>query len=443
MTNYIKFYIIFLLSAGSLGAFAQNSATTSSPYSKFGIGDYEELLLPQTRGMGGVSVAVRKPTGFNDINVLNPASYSSIILTTIDIGANANITSLSNSTTSGQASSNFRLSHITFAIPVSKRSALSFGLLPYTNLGYSYRQQTSLPTNRASSGGIDTATVVDNTYSGEGGLSKAYLGYGFGIGKNLNIGFNVAYIFGNEQQYRSSEFPTLPTALNSRIENSFSAGGFNFDYGAQYDIKINETTRFTLGYSGSSSSKLNATSKFIVSQYFFDSSGNTEVARDSTVSTSTSGKINLPLIHRFGITYQKDGKYMIGADFKTGQWSDLSINGVNAGLQNNQSFAIGGQITPNIDAISNYLAVVDYRFGLKYDKTYINTNGVDIKQYSATFGLGLPIPNERRTSFYKVNFSAEVGRRGTLQNNLVRENFINLHLGFTINDKWFQKYKFD
>lgn len=396
--------------------------------------------------MGGIGVAVRKPSGFNDINIINPASYSSIQLTTIDIGAYMGVSSLATSTIASQTSTNFRLSHLAFAVPVSKRSALSFGLVPYTNLGYSYRQQSTVPVNRAGSAagtGIDTSVTVNSIYSGEGGLSKAYIGYGFGLGENLNLGFNVAYIFGNEKQNRSTEFPDVPTALNSNIENSFSAGGINFDYGLQYNIKVSETRRFTIAYSGSSSSQLSTSSNFIVSQYLLTSDGTPDIARDSLISTQTSGKINLPMIHRFGIVYQKDGKFMIGADYKMGQWSDLSIGGVNAGLQNNQSFAIGGQITPNIDAISSYLAVVDYRFGLNYDKTYINTNGTDIKQYGATVGLGLPIPNERRTSYYKVNIAAEIGRRGTLENSLVRETYFNLHIGFTINDKWFQKYKFD
>lgn len=443
MINYIKFFLVFLFSASAISTFAQTTATTSSPYSKFGIGEIDEALLPQTRAMGGVSIAVRKPSHFNDINVMNPASYSSINLTTIDIGAFGGFTSLRTNTIGPQTSSNFRLSHITFAIPVSKHSALSFGILPYANLGYSYRQQSSVPLNRTQSGAVDTSTTVNSIYSGEGGLSKAYIGYGFGLGENLNLGFNVAYIFGNEQQYRSTEFPDLVTTMNSKMENSFNAGGLNFDYGVQYNIKVSETRRFTIAYSGSSASSINANSKFIVSQYFLSSDGTADVARDSLISTTSSGKINLPLIHRFGIAYQKDDKFMIGADFKTGQWSNLSILGVNAGLQNNQSFAIGGQITPNVDAISNYLAWVDYRFGLKYDKTYINTNGTDIKQYAATVGFGLPISTERRSSFYKINISAEVGRRGTLDNSLVRETYYNFHIGFTINDKWFQKYKFD
>jgi hypothetical protein len=443
MINYIKFFVLFILSATTLGAFAQTSATTTSPYSKYGIGLYQDPLLPQNRGFGGIGVGVGKTGGFNDINVVNPASYSTINLTTIDMGAYANSSTLSQTNSMPQTSSSFRLSHIAFAIPTGKHAAFSFGLLPYADMGYNYAQNVSVRFNNGASGGIDTNTVATYKYNGEGGLSKGYIGYGIGIGKNLHFGFNVSYIFGNEKNFRSTEFAQLPTAINSSVENSTSAGGVNYDYGLQYYINFDQDTHLILGYSGSAGTSLNSTSKFIISQYRLQADGTPNTASDSIRSEQTSGKIQLPMINRFGISYQKDSKYMIGADFKIGSWSDLTINGVNAGLQNNQSFAIGGQITPNINAINSYLSVVDYRLGFNYDKTYINANGTDIKQYGATIGLGIPIPNTSRTSFYKINFAAEIGKRGTLESNLVNETFFNFHLGFTINDKWFQKFRFD
>ena len=90
--------------------------------------------------MGGLSAAVNTIGGFNSINIINPASYGKINFTTIDAGLYSNATTLSNDINgvkTSQSNSNFRFSHITFAIPVSKHSALSFGLVPYSELGYS------------------------------------------------------------------------------------------------------------------------------------------------------------------------------------------------------------------------------------------------------------------------------------------------------------------
>ena len=140
---------------------------------------------------------------------------------------------------------------------------------------------------------------------------------------------------------------------------------------------------------------------------------------------------------------------MVGAEYTMSNWSTFSIGGVNQGLQDSKTYNIGAQITPNINALNNYWATIDYRIGFIYDQSYIivndpatNTN-TNIKSYAVTFGLGLPLrPSNDHNGFYKINFAAEVGRRGTLDNGLVKENYVNLHLGFTLNDAgWFRKYK--
>ena len=88
---------------------------------------------------------------------------------------------------------------------------------------------------------------------------------------------------------------------------------------------------------------------------------------------------------------------------------------------------------------------MDYRFGVSYDKTYIRVaNGDDIKKMGVSFGLGLPLaPNVSRTSFYKMNITAELGKMGNINNGNVQENYLRLHLGFTLNDSWFRRYRLD
>ena len=446
MIKYTRFFITLLLAVSSFAAFAQSTATTSSPYSRYGIGDIDPQLMPQNIGMGGIGVATNRISSFNNINIVNPASYGAINLTTIDIGIYSNFLTLSQTGAASQKNSNFRLSHVAFAIPVTKRSALSFGLVPYSERGYNYK------TTVKGNGAIPADTNLTNyTYSGDGGLSKAYLGYGFGIGKHLLIGANVSYIFGTLKDISTTEINTningtivpLPGTINSKIESSNSIAGLNYDYGVQYSVDFSDSKHLTFGYSGSLNSKLNSTSSFIVSQYFNDASGNEDIPLDSVISKqSAKTKIKLPLTNRFGISFQNDNKFIIGADYTMSKWSQLSIGGVNQGLQDSRTFNIGGQYTPNIASIRNYLATVDYRLGAIYDETYMVVNNTRIKRYALTAGIGMPLrPNNG--SFYKINLSAEIGKRGSLVNGLVRENYVNIHLGFTLNDRWFQKYKFD
>jgi hypothetical protein len=440
MIKYIRFVVLILLTAASIGAKAQTTSTTSSPYSRYGLGDYNPSVLPQNIGMGGIGVATNVISGFNNINNINPASYSKIGITIIDVGIISRINTLNKTGEASQTNTTFRLSHLAFGIPVSKRSALAFGLMPYSEMGYSYRQNLS--------GGFGTGLPSDTNdvnyiYSGDGGLTKLYLGYGFGIGNHLSIGANASYIFGNLKQSQSTELPEVANTLNSKVEQSNAINGFNYDVGGQYSIDFTDKKRLTLGYSLSANTKLNTQSSYIVSGYFTDGNGNPGLATDSIVNRSSpKGKVQLPNIQRFGFSYQDFGKFLIGADYTMGDWSKLSIGDVNQGLSNSRTINIGGQFTPNINSLSSYFATVDYRLGMILDDTYMTINNTKIKRIAGTVGLGLPLrPNN--SSFYKINIAAEVGRRGTLTNGLVRENYVNLHLSFTLNDKWFTKYKFD
>ncbi|MGI4804033.1 MAG: hypothetical protein ACRYFL_04625 [Janthinobacterium lividum] len=432
--------LLFIFSAFKASA----QSTTSSPYSRFGLGLLQQQSLPQNMGMGGIAAGVRTIGGYSNINMLNPASYSGIALTTIDVGVYATVNTLQNSSTT-QTGADFRLNHLAFAIPVTRgTSALSFGLLPYSDLGYNYKQVTKIDTN-----------AVNSVYGGEGGLSKAYIGYGFNLFKHLNLGFNVSYIFGNLLQTRSVEIPNYfinaatsfpnSTSFNTRIEQNQSVKGLSYDYGVQYQFDLSTTSKLVLGYSGTLKSTITSSNKYVSTQYLVDASTGAEsIASDTTyIRQGTNSKIALPLIQNFGISYQKEGHYLVGADYSRGNWSQMTIDGVNQGLNNTASYRIGGQITPNINALSSYFAVMDYRVGYQYNQTYVRTSATDINENVFTLGIGLPIRSQSRTAFYKVNFTTEFGQRGTLANNLVKENFVNFRFSFLLNDRWFNKFKFD
>jgi hypothetical protein len=425
--NYIAAILVLVC-----GFSAQAQVTTSSPYSRYGLGNIKGSLLPQFRAMGGISTAVGKVTGFNNINVQNPASYAGINLTTIDIGMSASVTSLTRNNLS-ESSFNSTFSHLAFAAPVTRRSALSFGILPYSDLGYNYRNTVK----------VDT-TTLNQLYEGEGGLSKAYLGYGYRFGDHLRIGGNLEYIFGNLQTSRATEFNSVGS-YNAKLQTKNSVGGLNYSYGIQYDFNVGKKTIVTLGYSGSTSGKVNSTLTSYATLYTRDQDGNESTAAD-TLNTVNNGKSNLtlPLTHNFGIAIQQNDKWLIGADFRMGKWSATSINNVNQGLQDSWGASLGGQWTPDAFSYNSYMKRVDYRLGVSYDKTYIQINNQDIKQMGASLGFGFPLPTATGgTAFYKINFTTEVGQRGTLDNNLVKEKYINFHLGFTLNDTWFRKYRVD
>jgi hypothetical protein len=429
----LAFTFIFTLVSGS---FAQS--TTNSPYSKFGVGNLKGSYLPQNRAIGNLAFGISTIGGYQNINVANPASYSHIRLTTFDVGASTNSQKLNRGSIS-EKSFNGSLNHLNLAIPVTKKSALSIGLLPYSNLGYQFKNAAR----------VDTF-AVDQLYTGEGGLSKAYLGYGFALGKHFSFGANLSYIFGNLKEQRSTEFIDNSNIgfLNARTENNYSVGGIYIDFGTQYITPINDKTRLTIGYAGGVKTQLNTTSTILSTRYRKEASienpGEFDERRTDTTSfrQGAAGNLTLPSNHNIGFSIEKENKWLVGADLRLANWSQFQNDGPNQNLNNSWGFSVGGQIIPNVNAVTNYLKLMDYRFGVSYDKTFLTLKNTDIAVKSANFGLGFPLASNR-SAFYKLNLTGEIGQRGTLKNDLVRENFFNIYIGFTINDRWFQKYKYD
>ncbi|WP_140937781.1 hypothetical protein [Sphingobacterium lumbrici] len=416
----------------SLQAFAQKS-TSHSPYSRFGLGQMREDLLPQTRSMAGISAGVRYQAGLPILNIANPASYSAFSRTILEAGLYGNITQLAK----GSATDNtgdFAFSHIGIGIPLAKAGGIAFGLIPYSDVGY----------NSSEFSIYDTLTYK-KSISGEGGVNKAFVGYGLSPIKGLSVGANVGFLFGNLSDIAQVEFPYSFDAYNTRKQETRLIRGATIDYGIQYFKSLGRKMNITVGYSGSLNNTINSKTTRLETR--IEPSLNDDfqnIAKDTSLfEVGVNRKINLPLKHNIGFTLSKGYNWMIGADFKYTDWSNFQTREGEIKLGGNYGVAIGGQFKPDPTSIK-YWNVVDYRLGFRYNQTQLRLNNNDIADMAVTVGLGLPLSesNFGRT-FSRINVSAEFGQQGTLNNNLVRERYININLGFTINDTWFIRRSLD
>ena len=95
--------------------------------------------------------------------------------------------------------------------------------------------------------------------------------------------------------------------------------------------------------------------------------------------------------------------------------------------------------SPDYNSFSNFLKRVVYRGGFRFEETGISVNGNAISEFGMSFGLGLNLGR----SFSNVNIGVEYGGRGTKNNGLVEESFVNIFVGLSLNDKWFEKRLYD
>ena len=95
---------------------------------------------------------------------------------------------------------------------------------------------------------------------------------------------------------------------------------------------------------------------------------------------------------------------------------------------------------PQYNSFSSYFKRTVYRAGIRFEKSGLVINDESIKEFGISFGIGLPVGESRLLSNANIGF--EYGQRGTTKNNLIQEDFLNVQLSLSLNDRWFQKRKF-
>lgn len=227
-----------LFAAVSLVAAAQSG--TNSPYSQYGLGTLGEQSGGFNRGMNGLGIGFNE---HNQVNSLNPASYATIdsLSFIFDAGISGQITNYSESGVKVNAK-NANFEYVIAGFRLAKRLGLSFGLLPFSNIGYSYSNTKALN----STDGSTSVVKATNTYSGTGGLHQVYLGLGWSPFKGFAIGVNAAYLWGD---YSRSVVNSYTDAYANTLSKYYTAEVHNYklDFGMQYTQKITKNDAITLG----------------------------------------------------------------------------------------------------------------------------------------------------------------------------------------------------
>ncbi|TDP58670.1 hypothetical protein [Flavobacterium dankookense] len=405
----IKKFIVSLCLLFTLVSFAQEG--TSSPYSFYGLGDVKFKGTVENRSMGGVSV-------FADsihVNLQNPAQFASLKLTSFAIGGSY-LTTKFRTETQEEKARRTTLDYLAVGIPAGKL-AFGFGLIPYTAVGYKINQTTTGP----------NATETD--YKGIGGMNKVFFGTAYKITKNINIGAEAQYNFGSIE---TTSFRTRnDVQYGTNEENISEIQGFSFTTGLtiQQKVKSKYTYFGSLVYSPE-------TDLTIKNQRTITVSGDVD---EQPVQNST---FKSPSKFAIGSGFGIVKKWLIGAEVTMQSTSDLKnrfddIVGVT--FENSTRYSFGGYFIPNYNSYSSYLKRVTYRAGVRYENTGMILRNKSIEDFAVTAGLGLPLGG----TFSKINVGLEIGKRGTVYNNLVEENYINLSIGLSLSDRWFVKRKYD
>jgi hypothetical protein len=417
----IKKLIVPVFLFFTLISFAQQG--TSSPYSFYGIGDVKFKGTAENRAMGGLTI-------YSDsihLNFQNPASYSNLKLTTFSLGGTYLTTDLSTNSQSEKARRT-AMDYLAVGLPLGKLG-VGFGLMPYSSVGYNIQSTIAA-----------TATNPQEIkqYSGTGGINKVFLGFGYALSKKLSFGIDYSYNFGKIQTYSFRFIEGLQ--YGSREKNLSDVSGGTLTAGVNYTTPINNKLNGFASITYSPDSKLSSSNSRNIATIQYSSTGAEILVQPSDIDVAnTTLTIPSKLAVGFGVGQNK--KWMLGTEITFQKSSAMGnrfndINDVN--YENSTRFSLGGFYIPNYNSFSKYYEKIIYRAGLRYENTGLIVNNTSIKDFAVTGGLGLPLIGV----FSNINIGMEYGQRGTTSAGLVQENYTNITIGLSLNDKWFQKRRF-
>jgi len=416
---------------------AQTEAAGSgyTPYSIYGIGDLVRPGTTYNNAMAGVGIADRN---VRFINILNPAALSireskSFMMdfglenrNTIYHGNAATAEGVDADGTLKSANNTFNLHHLVMTMPIASKGAFKLGVMPYSNVGYDFIAHETDDNLIAEMGDIRY------TKFGEGTVYNAFFGAGVTLFDRLNVGADVNWYFGSIDRYSTVNFTTNSSYRSISSGWNYVVSAFNGKFGLQYEQPLGNASYLTVGATYMLGTKLGGSE----TRYAYANS--TSVVDTVYMDSHSINNMEIPSEIGVGLNFRSSDKLMLEFDWTMQDWSNTCFEqtpGVDYTTTKAQNFRLGFEYTPNRYDVRYALNRMTYRGGIYREASYLCLNGRQIVSEGLTLGFTVPI-----SRYYNgISFSVDLGRRGTLKDDLIKENYCVFTVAFNMHDIWFLK----
>jgi len=414
---------IFLLVCSVLlssGAFAQ---VAKSPFSTFGWGDVYNRGLAQNQGMGGVGISNSSPWYINN---MNPALLVNNYVVSFQAGMQLENRTINDGTNSLKNGSG-NLNYLVMAFPVKPgKWTTSIGLMPYSGVNYKLNTTKDV---------IGSNTSVFSEETGSGGINQFYWSNGVRINKYVAVGARVNYLFSSiiSESAQTLAVNRLVTFFPSVYERTYVKDlSFSTGLTLQKDSLFKKNYKVSLGFIYDFRTDINTQTTQRI-----DRRSITGVIIDSTTVANTRGSAVMPQTYGVGLSFGRMNHWTFATDLQIMDYNQLA--GFSRPFQTTTGLRAGAgfEITPDPTGLSNFLKRMTYRVGGSYERYPYLVNGNQVKDLGITFGLSMPL------GLSTLDFGLKLGKRGSIVENSIEEDYYKFYFGMTFNDRWFIKRKFD
>lgn len=442
MTTRNKYLATALLAVLPFCAFGQTNGS-NSPYSRYGFGLLSDGANAFNKSMAGTAYGMHNG---KELNTKNPASYATIDSLTFlfDLGLSLQNGNFSQNGSKTNAK-NTSIDYITAGFRIAPRMGMSLGIMPFSTIGYKMINTQS----KQMENGLTEMTQT-NTFSGDGGLHTAYIGYAWAPVKALSLGVNAGYLWG-DIEHKSVMNISGTTASSSDVPTSTQTDSadirsYKVDFGLQADIPINKKNKLTLGVTYGLGHDINRNASYNVRR-----STSSSVVSDTTYTCKNA--FQLPHTLGVGLTWTLNDALRVGVDYTWQKWSNVKYPTVitnsdrtlsyvaQKGFFNNaHKVSLGAEYIPNESGL-RWREHVRYRAGVAYGTSYTKINGSEgPHDFLASIGVALPIVNLYNNRTF-INLGVQYEHVKPKIAGQITENYIRFSIGINFNERWFMKWK--
>lgn len=412
---------LFLFMAIAFSTRAQNIG--NSPYSRYGIGDMLNGGNVRNMGIGGAGIG---SPDFRFINYQNPATLTINRVVSFEAGITYQYKRIQSETES-QSTNGSIPTYGVLAFPITKIWTSSFGLQPSSVISFERNYSEVIEGDSASS------LLVNEV--GKGGLNQVFWGNGVKIADNFSVGTELSYLFGRREVESKFGIDEINPVEQNVLLQRQNFRGFGYKIGAFYKLNLDSAGRTALGIGMTFTGPTSFSSDDFVSRQ-------TQIIGLSiTEDTFAANRVSLqtPMSARLGFGLKRSNNWTISADFEYTPWVDFDAAHTSPKGRNVIAYRAGLEWIPNYRSVTSVFARSVFRLGFHYEPYAFEVNQTAFDEIGMNIGASIPIG--------KINFLSlglGLGQRGTLENNLILENFARISFGLTINDpSWFRRYRHD
>ena len=427
--------LLSALLAACAAVSAHGQATgTYTPYSIYGVGDLSQPGSAYSKTMGGTGVAVRNN---RYLNLINPAAVTARdSLSFMADFSLYNDNKMFQQAGVKSASNTVNINDLAMSFPIWRKSAMMVGIMPYSDTGFGYSFNYTDPQLIGQTGNI--------TYSatGAGSLYKAFAAAGVTFFKHLSLGVQWNYYFGKIDKVYSTTFNDA--SYNGVLNGTTGIiTGNGFKFGVQYEQPLGTKHALTVGATYSLPVKLRGTME---SYRYSAGSAVSDTLYYKMDNLGVDSKVEIPSELVVGISFQERGRWVVTFDYSRSDWRTSGLDGARGFTASSlfassvaQTFRAGFEIVPNRNDIRYYFNHVAYRVGAYHKKEYFLLNGKEVASTGITLGVTLPIVN----NYNGFTIGVDLGQRGALSGEMIRERYVNISIGFNLFDIWFRKPQYE